>query len=411
MSNVVPKKAATKKVATISSSKLKLSFHLKYKTHFGQVIYLYGNHPQLGNHQIDQAIPMVYLNDDYWVLHVTLDAIQKEKITYHYFILNEDGTKVFDAGNSQSIHPGWMDKHEMVMIDTWNFTGYKENAFYTAPFDNVLLAKTIKEVNPIAIDTNCTHLFRVKAPLLDADQTICIIGESSVIGAWDSSKAKPLNKIHGEQFFEIAIDVQKSNFPFVYKYGIYNIKTKSFVAFEEGNNRVVYEPVGKDKLVLINDGFVQLKTRTWKGTGVAIPVFSLRSKQSAGVGDFTDLKLLADWANQVGVKLIQILPINDTTATHTWMDSYPYAAISAFALHPMYIRIEDLFSKEQQSLIKPFKSTITTLNNLPEVDYEGVMKLKWEVLRVAYKENGKKVLASADFAAYFEQNKNWLVSL
>ena len=61
MSNVVPKKVATKKVATTSSSKLKLSFHLKYKTHFGQVIYLYGNHPQLGNHQIDQAIPMVYL--------------------------------------------------------------------------------------------------------------------------------------------------------------------------------------------------------------------------------------------------------------------------------------------------------------------------------------------------------------
>ena len=410
MSNVVPKKAAIKKVATTNASKLKLSFHLKYKTHFGQVIYLYGNHPQLGSNQIDQAIPMVYLNDDYWVLHVTLDTIQKEKITYHYFILNEDGTKVFDAGNSQSIHPGLMCKHEMVMIDTWNFTGYKENAFYTAPFEQVLLTKTIQEVNSTAIDVDCTHVFRVKAPLLDADQTICILGESSIVGAWDSKKAKPLNKIKGEQFFEIALDVQKSNFPFVYKYGVYNTKTKSFVAFEEGNNRVLYEPVGKDKLVLVNDGFVQIKTTSWKGAGVAIPVFSLRSKQSAGVGEFADLKLLVDWANQIGVKLIQILPINDTNATHTWMDSYPYAAISAFALHPMYIRIEDLFSKEQQNLIKPFKSTISTLNNLPEVDYEGVMKLKWEVLRLAYKENGAKALASKDFAIYFEQNKNWLVS-
>ena len=410
MSTVVPKKAATKKVATKSSSKLKLSFHLKYKTHFGQIIYLYGNHPQLGNNEIDQAIPMVYLNDDYWVLHVSLDTIPQDKVTYHYFILNEDGTRVFDAGIGQSIHPALMQKNEMVIIDSWNFTGFKENAFYTSPFDKVLLSKSVKEVKPSIYDTKTTHVFRVKAPLLDADQTICIIGESSIIGAWDSAKAKPLNKIQGEQFFEIALDVQKSNFPFVYKYGVYNTKTNSFVSFEEGNNRVLYEPVGKGKLVLVNDGFVHLNAKTWKGTGVAIPVFSLRSKQSAGVGEFADLKLLVDWSNQVGVKLIQILPINDTTATHTWMDSYPYAAISAFALHPMYVRIEDLFSKEQQALIKPFKSTIAALNHLPEVDFEAVMKLKWEVFRLAYKENGAKVLASKDFALYFEQNKNWLVS-
>jgi 4-alpha-glucanotransferase len=184
------------------------------------------------------------------------------------------------------------------------------------------------------------------------------LGESAIIGAWDGVKAKPLYKVEGEQFFEIVLDVQKSNFPFVYKYGVYNTRSKTFVAFEEGNNRVVYEPVGKDKLVLVNDGFVHLNAKTWKGTGVAIPVFSLRSKQSAGLGEFADLKLLVDWSNQVGVKLIQILPINDTTATHTWMDSYPYAAISAFALHPMYVRIEDLFSKDQQSLVEPFKNTI-----------------------------------------------------
>ncbi|MEI9807671.1 MAG: 4-alpha-glucanotransferase [Bacteroidota bacterium] len=62
------------------------------------------------------------------------------------------------------------------------------------------------------------------------------------------------------------------------------------------------------------------------------PVFSLRSKNSFGVGEFADLKLLVDWAKETGLKLIQILPVNDTTATNTWIDSYPYAAISAFAL-------------------------------------------------------------------------------
>lgn len=410
MSNVVPKKAAVKKVAMKNALKLKLSFHLKYKTHFGQVIYLYGNHPALGDNQIDQAVPMVYLNDDYWVLHVEIDDDATDKIEYHYFILNEDGTKAFDAGNSQSISLSQIKNKEIVLIDSWNFTGYKENAFYTAPFDNVLLQKTIKETKATPFEKTTTHVFRVKAPLLDADQTICIIGESAVIGAWDSKKAKALNKIEGEQFFEISIDVQKSNFPFVYKYGIYNTKTKNFVAFEEGNNRVVYEPVGKDKLVMVNDGFVHLNIKQWKGTGVAIPVFSLRSKQSAGVGEFADIKKLVDWANQVGIKLIQILPINDTTATHSWMDSYPYAAISAFALHPMFIRVDDLFGKEQQKLLKPYQAEIEALNNLPEVDYEGVMKLKWELLRLAFKENANVALSSKSFKDYFEQNKNWLVS-
>ena len=103
MSNVVPKKAAVKKVAAKNAIKLKLSFHLKYKTHFGQVIYLYGNHPALGNNLIEKAIPMVYLNDDYWVLHVEVEAKPTDKVEYHYFILNEDGTKAFAPADAAKL--------------------------------------------------------------------------------------------------------------------------------------------------------------------------------------------------------------------------------------------------------------------------------------------------------------------
>jgi len=91
----------------------------------------------------------------------------------------------------------------MVIIDSWNFTGFKENAFYTAPFDKVLLPKRLKEVKSGLVDTKSTHVFRVKAPLLDADQTICILGESAIIGAWDGVKAKPLYKVEGEQFLRL----------------------------------------------------------------------------------------------------------------------------------------------------------------------------------------------------------------
>ncbi len=409
MKSIEEKKKKTMSKSKIGTKGVKVSFHLRYKTHFGQGIYIYGNHPQLGNNLLDQAVPLVFLNNDYWVLHLDMDlTTTQEKVVYHYFIQEEDGTRSFDAGSDKSFDLASLQTSELVIIDSWNFTGYKENAFYTSPFKNVLLSPS-KEVKQVAIAENATHVFRVKAPLLAAHQTICMVGEAKAIGAWDAKKALPLTKVVGEDYYEISLDADKCNFPFVYKYGVYDLNAKSFVQFEDGDNRVVYEPIGKGKLVIVNDGFLHINAGNWKGAGVAIPVFSLRSDKSAGVGEFADIKLLADWASKVGLKLIQILPINDTTATHTWMDSYPYAAISAFALHPMFIRLEDMVEDGQASILKPYLPKIKELNNQGQVDYDGVMSVKWEVLRLLYAKNGKATLGSKDFANFFNQNKDWLV--
>ena len=120
------------------------------------------------------------------------------------------------------------------------------------------------------------------------------------------------------------------------------LERNAFIRFEDGANRVISRkpgfPLGGQ--VMVNDGFARLPLTSWRGAGVALPVFSLRTEKSFGVGEFSDLPLLADWARRVGLKLIQILPVNDTSATHTRMDSYPYAAISAFALHPLYLNLD-----------------------------------------------------------------------
>lgn len=113
---------------------------------------------------------------------------------------------------------------------------------------------------------------------------------------------------------------------------------------------------------------------------------------------------------KIGLKLIQLLPLNDTTATHTWMDSYPYAAISAFALHPMFIRIEEVMKKGQDLIIKPYQSLINSLNELSTVDYNAVMELKWKLLRTLYIENGKEDLTSDGFNDFFKKNAHWLIS-
>ena len=389
----------------------KISFHLKYQTTYGQTLFVYGNHPLLGGGEMANAVPMVYLNDSYWVLHINFPLpFRKDKITYHYLIQNEDGTQLLDGGNDNNFSLHEIKVNELVLLDTWNFAGFIENVFYTEPFTSILLPTYKPQVAALKINEATTHIFSVKAPLLKTGQTLAIIGASSLLGGWDVHKSIPLKKIKQTPCFEIALDLKDSEFPFVYKYGIYDVKQKLFIQFEEGNNRVLYESVGIKKLVICNDGFAVLNNTEWKGAGVAIPVFSLRSQESCGVGEFSDIKLLVDWSKQIGLKLIQLLPVNDTTATHTWMDSYPYAAISAFALHPLFIRIEEMVLPKQQDLIKGYLIEKEKLNALEAVDYELVMKLKWKLLRSLFAKNGKKELTSSSFAEFFNNNAHWLVS-
>lgn len=150
------------------------------------------------------------------------------------------------------------------------------------------------------------------------------------------------------------------------------------------------------------------KVRRWRGAGVAIPVFSLRSKKSFGIGEFADIPLLVDWANKTGMSIIQLLPINDTTMTKTWKDSYPYNANSTFALHPAYIRLETVGHLSDKGQMKKFSNLQKELNALPQVDYERVTHAKWEYLRLIYAEKGEKTLASPSFLAFFETNEYWL---
>jgi len=151
----------------------------------------------------------------------------------------------------------------------------------------------------------------------------------------------------------------------------------------------------------------------WKHTlriaGLTIPVFSLRSRNSFGIGDFGDLLQLIDWVKTTHQKIIQILPVNDTTQTRTWQDSYPYNAISIYALHPLYLNLETLGtlgSREQQNF---YREKQQELNALPVLDYETVDRLKWDFFREMFQQEGERELESPDFAVFFSENREWLI--
>lgn len=135
----------------------------------------------------------------------------------------------------------------------------------------------------------------------------------------------------------------------------------------------------------------------------------MRTETSFGVGDFSDLKKAVLWAEATGLKLIQLLPIHDTSATNTWRDSYPYAAISVFALHPLYLDVTKLSQQEQAlKLLNSMEPLRRSFNEAEGVDYEAVLKAKWQIIKTIFPLEKEALFGAGQYQAFFEANKDWL---
>ncbi len=387
---------------------MQIIFQLAFHTKPGQLLYITGDHALLGNGNYDKALPMQYLDNDHWQARLSVEDTEPAGtvIRYNYLLKYEDGSYECDWGTDKTVETVVPGTTEQLVLDAWNHAGYYGNAFYTEPFQQVLLREnetTVRAVEEAAF----THRFKIKAPLLAKGQVPCLLGNAPALGQWQTASPLLLHRVPGADYWECRLSLNNECFPLVYKYGVYNTEKQTFIAYEGGNNRVLRDAVSEHKKTIVNDGFAVLPDNTWKGAGVAIPVFSLRSNNSLGTGEFTDIRLLVDWARQTGLKLIQLLPVNDTTATHTWADSYPYAAISAFALHPLYLNIDEVAAGDA-AILQETANARQELNKEENVDYEKVMQLKLRLAKQLYELHAKQTFAEAAYKAFFEQNKHWL---
>ena len=146
-----------------------------------------------------------------------------------------------------------------------------------------------------------------------------------------------------------------------------------------------------------------------KLAGTQVPVFSLRTRKSAGIGDFGDLKTMIDFVASTGQKVLQLLPINDTTITHTWTDSYPYSCISVFAIHPQYADLHALPELKDAKARAEAEKTRAELNALDKIDYEKVNDFKINYLRQIFNQEGEKMMKTAEYKAFFQDTELWLV--
>ncbi len=384
---------------------MKINFRVKYSTFFGQSLYVTGNHLKLGNGKAEKAIPMNFMNTEQWGTQIEIRIKTKKKIDYQY-VLKDDRTNVVLKEwktRTFTIDPKSTVK-KIDLFDTWSSAGTIDYSFETSMFDLILPQYKKQRLSK----KKFTHQFEISVPLLKENETLALIGNCDLLGNWNAKKSIPMKRVSKHRFVT-QVNLLHVNHPIEYKYGIYNLKSKQFTQYEEGPNRYTF-PVEEHHVFYIRDErFNRSEKEYWKGAGVAIPIFSLRSRRGMGVGEFLDLKLLADWGKKTGMRLLQILPVNDTTAQHNWIDSYPYAAVSVFAMHPQYLNIQALPYEMPQSFQKKIQKKVKELNTSFKIPYEEMMQAKREFIQEIFDQHTSSFLKDPEFIKFFKKNKHWLI--
>ena len=383
---------------------MKIVFNINYRTQWGESLYVVGNCKELGDSDVNKAVKMEPRPDGQWTLAIKIPN-DSEDICYSYIVKNENGNCRYEWGKHHELIMG-KNVESYELFDKWNEQP-ENKAFYSSAFtEGIFSRKRDKQPQRPSLGS---VVLRVFAPIVKGDEVLAISGDSAALGNWNPKKALPLNSYNFPEW-EIVLDNEMVKTPFNYKFLILKKGVKKdVVAWEYTENRQFMMSVPTQGVIAISGLQFNDPQPAWKGAGTAIPVFSLRSEEDFGVGDFYDLCKVVDWAKETGQRIIQLLPINDTTMTHTWVDSYPYKANSTFALHPMYLRPDKVGDLSDAAKLAHYRAVAKELNELDAVDYERANNEKLAYLRDIYDEVGAKTLKSVQYRTFMKSNAYWLM--
>lgn len=378
-----------------------VQFNIEYKAMFGEQIVV--------NIQTEEGglkLPLETTDGERWACDWCVESPEKS-YTYYYSVERE----------GRAVKTEWlMIKHQLdvnakkaavyTLYDHWK--AMPEDAFlYSSAFTDCINHQAPQEMKP-ETGSKIVRLI-VRAPQLRDGERLGVLGADKALGAWDVQKILPMTQhTYNEWVADIdAAHLEGSHLEF--KFVAFR-NAKNELLWETSMNRTVDLPEMKaGELVSyeLDQAFFALYNRKLAGT--LVPVFSLRTRKSAGIGDFGDLKAMIDFVASTGQKVLQLLPINDTTITHTWTDSYPYSCISVFAIHPQYANLHALPELKDAKARAEAEKTCAELNALDKIDYEKVNDFKINYLRQIFNQEGEKMMKTAEYKAFFQDTKQWLV--
>lgn len=389
---------------------MKITFTIHYQTIPGQEIYLCGSSKLFGQWDAGKAQKMAYRESGFWTISLETTSA-KRRVDYKYLMKAESGYSVWEWGENHFIDFDGKELDEIIVSDIWRNPPEEEKVLYTSSFRNVIMCPG-ENKRPVSKTKSETVLqFKIEVPRITSGYKICVIGNQPQLGKWDRKKAFLLNCGNDFPVWSGQLDASRLKLPLEYKYGIWDLAKEEVVTIEEGDNRILESiPLTEKSFLFVkSDSTFRFPLGLWKGAGVSVPVFSLRSENSFGVGEFNDLFDFIDWAKQVGMKMIQILPVNETIASHNWLDSYPYKSISVMALHPLYLNIENIGPLEDARQMAEFTKLQKKLNQEIQVNYPEVLEHKSRYYKLIFDQDGEKLFKTKEFKLFFESNKEWLV--
>lgn len=387
---------------------MKLFFYLQYDTIFGQDLRLniMGETTAKGDRASENTVyAMTTVDGKMWQCEIELEKAPKS-INYFYSI---------DKWGKEE-RQEWQTVTHRLDMNVPNASEYKiYNRWTDIPYDSFLYSSAFTDCvnrrHHEAVPTikyEKTLRLIVRAPQLRKGERLYVTGESLCLGNWHADRAlKMVEHNYNEWMVDMnvdAFDEAETELKFI------ATTDNGDVLWETGYNRTLAIPEmanGEVRVEEMDQAFFEICDRKLAGT--LIPVFSLRTRGSFGVGDFGDLKMMIDWVAETHQKVLQVLPINDTTSTHTWTDSYPYSCISIFAIHPQFADLRQLPAVADKEKAAAFEALREELNQLPQIDYERVNNAKIEYLRIIFEQEGGEVLKSAGFKAFLKESAHWLV--
>lgn len=378
-----------------------IQFNIDYKAMFGEHIAV---NIQSGEEVL--KLPLQTSDGEKWACDWCVESPEKS-YTYYYSVERE----------GRAVKTEWLIiKHQLdvnakkavayTLYDHWK--AMPEDAYlYSSAFTDCINHQAPQEMKP-ETGSKIVRLI-VRAPQLRDGERLGVLGADKALGAWDVQKILPMTQ---HTYNEWVADIDATRLEgghLEFKFIAFR-NAKNELLWETSMNRTVDLPEMKaGELVSyeLDQAFFALYNRKLAGTQV--PVFSLRTRKSAGIGDFGDLKTMIDFVASTGQKVLQLLPINDSTITHTWTDSYPYSCISVFAIHPQYVDLHALPELKDAKARAKAEKTRAELNALDKIDYEKVNDFKINYLRQIFNQEGEKMMKTAEYKAFFQDTELWLV--
>lgn len=403
------------------TDEMRLGFNIEYNTNWGETLSVELRYMRSDNKIRSLMLTMNTEDGTMWHLDTQLNIQGKHlrimwfEYTYHLCkgeeILRTEWNQVprrYCANNMSDyiLHDQWRDYPLPYHIYTSAYSIINNEKHVSTP-----------EIVDVPLYGN-TIIFRVAAPQIQQGECLAILGNQPSLGEWNISRFLPMQRC-GKYDWVLSVNADVLNYPIEYKFVVIDELNKELKQWEDGENRSF--SLSQSEQLQLRDGMSTPQTtvlyadslriceQQWKSAGVAIPLFSLRSEYSCGVGDFGDLKRFVDWCSSCGLRIIQLLPVNDTFHSGKWSDSDPYSIVCSFALHPHYADLEAMGVISDDKLMTQYRRQIRELNSLPIYDYEKVHLVKTSYLHRLFEQQGEKDLQDQDCIDFAEENKDWLV--